>query len=128
MIAHGESRDQRLSQAVELALSQAQADWLKNEEEIRQREIDQAVEVAVTNAVAEAKVEWEKEVMAQVSTQKFSFEKWPNYFRKISVKASYRIASTLNSSEILTNAHDYFRALTTVHEHSKTPKALSVRK
>ena len=53
---------------MELALSQAQADWLKNEEEIRQREIDQAVEVAITNAVAEAKVEWEKEIMAQVSS------------------------------------------------------------
>lgn len=78
--------------------------------------------------MAEAKVEWEKEVMAQVSTLKFSFEKWPNYFRKISVKASYRIASTLSSSEILTNARDYFRALTTAHEHSKTPKAFKFKK
>ena len=88
MIAHGESDDQRLNQAVELALSQAQADWLKNEEEIRQREIDQAVEVAITNAVAEAKVEWENEIMAQVSSLKcrsragfengqFVFEKSP---------------------------------------------------
>ena len=66
--ALGESHDQRLNQAIELALSHAQADWLKNEEEMRQREIDQAVEVAITNAVAEAKLEWEKEIMAQVST------------------------------------------------------------
>ncbi|XP_078356059.1 uncharacterized protein LOC144640863 isoform X2 [Oculina patagonica] len=63
--AHGESRDQQLNQAVELALSHAHADWLKNDEEMRQREIDQAVEVAITNAVAEAKVEWEKEITAQ---------------------------------------------------------------
>lgn len=55
---------------MELALSHAHADWLKNDEEMRQREIDQAVEVAITNAVAEAKVEWEKEIMAQVSTFK----------------------------------------------------------
>lgn len=68
--AHGESRDQQLNQAVELALSHAHADWLKNDEEMRQREIDQAVEVAITNAVAEAKVEWEKEITAQVSTFK----------------------------------------------------------
>lgn len=66
--AHGASRDQQLNQAVELALSQARADWLKNEEEMRQREIDQAVEVAITNAVAEAKKEWQKEIVAQVST------------------------------------------------------------
>lgn len=57
---------------MELALSHAHADWLKNEEEIRQREIDQAVEVAITNAVAEAKDEWEKEIMAQVSAVKYS--------------------------------------------------------
>lgn len=56
---------------MELALSHAHADWLKNEEEIRQREIDQAVEVAITNAVAEAKDEWEKEIMAQVSAVKY---------------------------------------------------------
>lgn len=54
-----------------MALSHAHADWLKNEEEIRQREIDQAVEVAITNAVAEAKDEWEKEIMAQVSAVKY---------------------------------------------------------
>ncbi|PFX29611.1 Centrosomal protein of 152 kDa [Stylophora pistillata] len=65
--AHGASRDQQLNQAVELALSQARADWLKNEEEMRQREIDQAVEVAITNAVAEAKKEWQKEIVAQDS-------------------------------------------------------------
>lgn len=66
--AHGASCDQQLNQAVELALSQAHADWLKNEEEMRQREIDQAVEVAITNAVAEAKKKWQKEFVAQVST------------------------------------------------------------
>lgn len=77
--------------------------------------------------MAEAKVEWEEEVMAQVSTLKCSFENWSNYFRKISVKG-YRIASTLSSSGILTNAHDYFRALTTAHEHSRTPKALGFKK
>ena len=75
---------------MELALSQAQADWLKNEEEIRQREIDQAVEVAITNAVAEAKVEWEKEIMAQVSSLKCrsraSVKRWSNHLRKISIE------------------------------------------
>lgn len=53
---------------MELALTHAHADWLKNDEEMRQREIDQAVEVAITNAVAEAKDEWQKEIMAQVSS------------------------------------------------------------
>ena len=65
--AHKESRDQQINQAVELALSHAHSDWLKNDEEMRQREIDQAVEVATTNAVAEAKEEWDKEVKSQVS-------------------------------------------------------------
>ena len=65
--AHKESCDHQRNQAVELALSHAQADWLRNDEEMRQREIDQAVEVATTNAVAEAKEEWEKEIKSQVS-------------------------------------------------------------
>ena len=60
-----ESRDHHINQAVELALSHAHADWLKNDE-MRQREIDQAVEVATTNAVAEAKEEWEREIKSQV--------------------------------------------------------------
>lgn len=64
---HRESRDQELNKAVELALSHAHADWLKNDEEMRQREIDQAVEVATTNAVAEAKDEWDREIKSQVS-------------------------------------------------------------
>ena len=109
-MAHGESRDHRLNQAVELALSQAQADWLKNEEEIRQREIDQAVEVAITNAVAEAKVEWEKEIMAQVSSLKrksrVGFEKWSNRCRKISLK-SQRIREHCNAL-MLTSAQENF--------------------
>jgi len=65
--------------------------------------------------------------MAQVSTLKCTFEKWSNYFRKISVKG-YRISSTLSSSGIFTNAHDYFRALKTAHEHARTPKALAFKK
>ena len=59
--AHKESREQEINRVVELALSKARADWLKNEEEIRQREIEQAVEVAITNAVAEAREQWQKE-------------------------------------------------------------------
>ena len=64
---HRKSRDQELNKAVELALSHAHADWLKNDDEMRQREIDQAVEVATTNAVAEAKDEWDREIKSQVS-------------------------------------------------------------
>ena len=63
--AYKESRGHHINQAVELALSHAHADWLKNDE-MRQREIDQAVEVATTNAVAEAKEEWEREIKSQV--------------------------------------------------------------
>ena len=47
-------------------MSQAKADWLKHEEELRQREIEQAVEVAITNAVAEARQKWDKEIQLKV--------------------------------------------------------------
>lgn len=106
---------------MELALSQAQADWLKNEEEIRQREIDQAVEVAITNAVAEAKVEWEKEIMAQVSSMTCSsrpagFEKWSNRSRKLSLflKKVREFASTVSRSRVLTSISEHSRELTSV--------------
>lgn len=105
---------------MELALSQAQADWLKNEEEIRQREIDQAVEVAITNAVAEAKVEWEKEIMVQVSSMTCSsragFEKWSNRSRKLSLflKKVREFASTVSRSRVLTSIFEHSRELTSV--------------
>lgn len=114
-MAHGESRDERLNQAVELALSQARADWLKNEEELRQREIDQAVEVAITNAVAEAKVEWEKEIMAQVSSLKrrsrVGFEIIIKSLSKNFLKKVKGSASTVSKSGMLTSAQENFRAL-----------------
>lgn len=120
-MAHGESRDQRLNQAVELALSQARADWLKNEEELRQREIDQAVEVAITNAVAEAKVEWEKEIMAQVSSLKrrsrVGFEIIIKSLSKNFLKKVKESASTVSKSGMLgecsrkfPSTHDRLRA------------------
>lgn len=114
-MAHGESRDQRLNQAVELALSQARADWLKNEEELRQREIEQAVEVAITNAVAEAKVEWEKEIMAQVSSLKrrsrVGFEIIIKSLSKNFLKKVKGSASTVSKSGMLTSTQENFRAL-----------------
>lgn len=63
-----ESSTQDTERAVEVALSQARADWLKHEEELRQREIEQAVEVAITNAVAEARQKWDKEAQVKVIT------------------------------------------------------------
>ena len=97
---------------MELALSQAQADWLKNEEELRQREIDQAVEVAITNAVAEAKEEWQKEIMAQVSSLKCSsrvgLEKIVKSLSKSFLKKVKEFASTVSGSGMLTSAQENF--------------------
>lgn len=116
-MAHGESRDQRLNQAVELALSQARADWLKNEEELRQREIDQAVEVAITNAVAEAKVEWEKEIMAQVSSLK---RRSRVGFEIIIKSLSKNFLKKLKDPRALSVSQECSRVLKKISEHSIT--------
>lgn len=66
--------------------------------------------------MAEAKVEWEKEIMAQVSSLKrrsrAGFEKWSNRYRKFSLKK-------LKNSRALSVGQECSRVLTKIFEHSR---------